>query len=421
MATIYVDDTATGANDGTSFADAFTSLASASVAVAGDIVLIASTHDELVDFDFGTNLATDGEINYISVNSGTEAFEAGASINSNVNYDFDNSRVFGMDITCNAARDIDVSNDRRGYWEQCTIDFDRFISTGCAEMRDCTINMRSSQGLFNQSDLMRIIGGSITATPSAAGTALCQVQDGEVELIGVDLSGIAYESLLVTTNPAREVLLKLYGCQIPANQQLIGSTDVAARVLLVNCTDGTLTDPTIEYQYEDGKSLCSIDKTVTRTDGASDGTTSYTMQLTAKANKTLKDIQPATYGPEPISVKVPEGATNISLHVAHNGVGSGAAGALQNNEFGFVYVGPSEAATATAQVAYKKTSPGFGVTPTDLPTDASVWSGGNVGTVQRVDLTIAPTEEGYAEIWPFLGTGSVSDVSIHFDPKIEIT
>ena len=54
MAIIYVDSGASGANDGTSWADAFASLASADGAgsSAGDDVYVANTHSESFSADF---------------------------------------------------------------------------------------------------------------------------------------------------------------------------------------------------------------------------------------------------------------------------------------------------------------------------------------------------------------------------------
>ena len=76
MATFFVDSNATGANDGSSFADAFTTVASVVIGggsppAGGDVVELASNHSEALaaEVTFG-NTATDVErVVYISVNS----------------------------------------------------------------------------------------------------------------------------------------------------------------------------------------------------------------------------------------------------------------------------------------------------------------------------------------------------------------
>ena len=46
MATYYVDSNATGLNDGSSWTDAWTSIASITAVAAGDTVLVSSAHSE---------------------------------------------------------------------------------------------------------------------------------------------------------------------------------------------------------------------------------------------------------------------------------------------------------------------------------------------------------------------------------------
>ena len=122
-----------------------------------------------------------------------------------------------------------------------------------------------------------------------------------------------------------------------------------------------------------------------------------------------------------IQVWIPDDATNLRLYLAHNGVGSGTAGALQDDECWITYQGPSQLGSATSQLVYLTSKPTFGATATDLTSDSSTWTGTGVGTEQRIDLTIAPTIAGYATVWVHLATGSASDVTIHFDPKLEVT
>ena len=436
MATIYVDSNASGADDGTSFADAFTSIVSVEnaalptppVVSVGDQVLVASDHSESLSASLVLgNADEDGDdwVDFISVNSSTEAYEPGASITNSANITLDNARVTGFTLTCSGAADLATDTNGGGLCVDCTLSCDRFLPSGYTEFHDVDLTGTNTAGVLRTVNRGMVwVGGSLTATGLSTGDALVYFGNnpGFVDFIGVDLSNASAEAFMDVGAQARGRRFRLIGCSLnAATTEAFTAVDGIAELELINCDDGTTTVAATNFRYEDRRGRCEYDSTRTRTGGATDGETAHSLRLTALANQTRKSLRSAKSSLYGVSVWVEPGDTNLRIYIAHDAVGSGASGALQDNECWAVYQGPSEADPATSQLSDINTRGEFGATPSDLTTDSSTWSGTEVGTEQRIDITIDPTEAGYAHVWLYLATGSSSDVSINFDPKLEVT
>ena len=426
MVDFFVDDTATGANDGTSFADAFTSVTSVTTLAVGDRVLIASTHDEdTTNYDFPDS---NGRSEVLSVNSGTEIYEAGAAITDSGNLGFRGQYVRGLTIT--TTSDVDTASQREEFeFEDCTIVCDSFQNnnSGHLLLRNCDVTLTDTTfGFFVQS--VEMFGGSISSTSLGAGDGIfvASTFDGfNARLYGVDLTGVTNAAAIFDMAGAVGVEQKmvLWGCRLPTTPALVlrgsrGKFECEA----IGCETGVITDPTVAYRYEAFGCICETDTAVNRTDGASDGTTTYSYSLTAVGDETIERSLPARIAPNGISVYVPASATNVRIYLAHNGVGQGTSGALDTSECWAEYLGPSELGSATTQLARLESARArIGETPIDLTTDTSTWNGTGVGTIQRIDIPVNPTVAGWAAIWVYLATGDASDVTIHVDPKVDVT
>ena len=426
MATIYVDSNATGANDGTSFTDAYTAISSANTAAAQDIVLVASDHSEsIANPQIGNASLVGPVVTFISVNSTTENYATGASITaSSGDLDVVNAHVIGFDLDSGTSQIEAIANTQSCTLEDCTLAGDQINAGTIGQLRliDCTATFTDITSSINgNAGGVYIWGGSISnSTASGSTDAIFAQGFGSIEAFGCDFSGCTC-GRIVSFVQDRASRVKLAGCRLNANHVDTVEDNGEHNVEVINCTTGTSTDPILDYFGSTFEGECLSDTAVTRTDGASDGTTSYTMSLEAKASRTQK-LGSSAYGPlSGIQIWVPDDATNLRLYVAHNAVGSGTAGALQDDECWITYQGPSQLGSATSQLVYLTSKPTFGATATDLTTDSSTWSGTGVGTEQRIDLTIAPTIAGYATVWLHLATGSGRAVTIHFDPKLEVT
>ncbi|MGI9502353.1 MAG: hypothetical protein ACR2RE_04770 [Geminicoccaceae bacterium] len=435
MATFFVDSNAAGANDGSSFADAFTSISSvviggASPPSGGDLILIASNHSEALaaEVTFG-NAATDVErVLYISVNSSTEAFEVGASITSTADFNFDNCNMWG--VTLSTTSRLDTVAAGGSLINLCDFTGSRFDFAGNCVIEDTdietTLNNIAIRNVGSGALTMR--GGSWTASAVNANqnlTSFAGSRGGVIELIGVDVSGVPagrfVEASGGTHNGGR---LRMVGCLLNANTTIIANpaneSDVEAEI--INCGDSTSTVALSDFRYLSRRGSCVMDTTRTRTDGASDGETDYSFRMTGTAENTRKSVLPVKSGVYGITRWVQPGDTNLRIHIAHDAVGSGTAGVLQSDECWAEYFGPSQLVPANPLLNRITSKTEFGVTPTDLTTDTDTWSGTEVGTRQRIDIAINPTEAGYAQVFLFFAPeDDVADVSINFCPKLEVT
>src|SRR5210317_30060 len=81
MATYYVDSNATGLNDGSSWTDAWTSIASATSVAAGDDVLVADNHYQgMYPLPQFANGDPNNPIRLISSNKTSGSYSAGATL-----------------------------------------------------------------------------------------------------------------------------------------------------------------------------------------------------------------------------------------------------------------------------------------------------------------------------------------------------
>ena len=431
MATFYVDSNASGVADGTSFTDAFASVVDLPVLAPGDDVRVASDHVDTLAAQTTIGIATNGQdvVDFISVNSATEIYETGAAINNSDDIVLQRCAFYGFTISCDELEGS--APQRSAYLEECAITCRRIIpsSLGMLDIVNCvTVFTSTTQAFVSVNASGRVIGGSMTQASAGATSEFFRTNIANRsiywEFIGVDLSASTF-GLLVDGNLASDAgwIIRFIDCALPTTVTTAVDNRNGLEVELINCISGPITNPALGYVYEAEMGSCEVDTAVTRRDGASDGTTAYSMRITALADQTRKSLRSMKSGWSPISIPVEPGDTNIRIYVAHDGVGSGAAGRLQSDECWATYQGPDETSPFLSASVYKTTKTNFRQTPADLTDDDSVWTttGTPVGTVQRIDIPIAPGLAGTAQVWLHLATGSASDVSAHFDRKIDVS
>ncbi len=433
--TIYVDSNATGANDGTSFADAYTSIDVAEIdtsTLEDETILIASDHSESIGaFDVGGS-GSDDWIRIISVNSSTEVYEPGASITSTGVMGFGFCHVQG--VTLSTTQSIDTVNSREpSIFENCDItctEFRSFSTFGYLELINTVFTSTSTSAPFSVAG-MRMFGGSVTAANLGSSDGIVfglTISASYFAFFGVDFTGIPTDARIHRSFSSAGSLevIRFVNCLFPSgwvNEVVRPGAFAPYELTLVGCgADGDTVNPAINYHYEQFGGYVETDTAVSRDGGASDGTTDFSWQVTCIEDNAASRSRMVRSGSEGITFFVAPGDTNVRIHLAHDAVGAGTSGRLTDAEVWATYVGPSEAATATHQGRFDDGDRSrFGETAADLTDDTETWTGSGVGTKQRIDIPIDPTVEGAASVIVHFALSTSSSVVVHLCPKIEVT
>ena len=443
MATYYVDSNATGLNSGTSWTDAWTSIQSSdgSATTGGDVVLVASDHDEQVTGNIYAQYSggvANNPVQVISTNKSTGAYEKGASLRAiNGNYDIfldGNVRVQGL--ICSPTRYNYLANNITyavNEYEDCDFQIDSTSGAGNRRMyigsnnsynsvkfRNCkfdfTYASSSSQfALHMHRDVSPVRFESCEFVGHSTMTSIFNTAGGNGHHSLLKFSGCKFTTTNSSTKLASisaeyrgEYILD--GCEIPSQWATSCLNTTAKRsefnVEIYNSFYGTLTNPAVPVFLKEshyGKVMGNT--SVYRSSGASDGTTNYSLELAT--NSDAQEINNPVCTNQ-ISKYVEAGSQTITLYLASSA-------SLSNDDFWVEVYSPSEESSATARSKYRSTCCQRLATPAALTSDTSSWTGSGVGTVQKVEVAIAPTVAGTVTVSAFLAKPSTT---VYVDPKI---
>lgn len=445
MAIIFVRSGATGANNGTSWADAFTSFSSATAASAGDFVYVAEDHSQnygvttTVTFANGTPVSP---IKILCVNHTTGLQTTGAVITCGAGAGRTlaiNGHLYvnGLTVTADSSLQLGVNSTIPPYaqtWEKCTVGIlagalsgsalgvycgaTNIPSPGRTRFVNCTLDLSNGsntamalgvQGcstvdfsggsiLFKTGQVFLIrMGSSLNAY--VGGTPTCILED-------LDLSALPGTITEWGTSTSWMGDLVVRRCKVPASLSIGGTPQNRLQnVTFDNCSSGTITVPPLGLTaYFDFFGNVQADLSHFRTGGATDGLQAnpYAWAMAASAN--ALPIYGSLQTP-PLAQWVAGGsAITVTVYVA-SGV------TLDNSQFWIELDGPDNTASPNT------TSKGFSAstrcdplaTPAALTTDTvSTWNGTGVGTKQKVSITYTPAVAGPLIVQAFLADASTT-------------
>lgn len=428
---VYVDSNASGENNGTSWTDAFTSILSADGggSTAGDEVWVASDHSEdvgsgttTIDFSAATLTAP---IKVISVNSGTDAYEAGAAITTSTgSIIFAGPCVyfFGLDVSTTGTLFLcGGSNSDFHRYEDCTL-----TSTGTGyytytsadslvEIVNCTLD--NFEYIYGARKIVLVRSCTFANVPANGYIANTTTQLVLATFEDCDMSAEA--DIVDTMGGANgQVIITLRRCKLHASYNLIRSGGAAAigdSVTLENCAAGTISAaPRGITGRVDYRGTCVEDVTNFRSGGASDGDTPYSLKLVATTN-TTEVFQPVCTREIPIWVEAGDSQT-VTVYFA-------GASDRDDDELWIEVHSPNEtdSPNTTAQGRFQSTRCDPNATPAALSRSASTtWDGAGTGIdggtgQQYAQVTINPAVAGWCIVRACLAN-KASGATVYVDP-----
>lgn len=362
MATFFVNSAAAGANNGTTEADAWTSLTSAVGVAAGSVIWMEDGHNQNPgaggSYNFSNGTAAAPIILY-SVNFSNDTYTPAAAANfSGALSDITISghvRMYGWNF--GVADDLSLTGNSQ-YFEDCVFNMaggdDVIISALAMRFVDCSFTLAAGSEMTIVGNNAAIVSFKNCTFPSGVGSFTLGAEGGTLVFEDCDIS--AYTSFYATIGSGWTVILRR--CKVHASLAFATTISVPECFgQMESCDDGTITVPALGLnKYASFYGTVSSDLTRYRTGGADDGlqANEYSWGMTANTNA-LEAQNPVQTPPMT------------------------------------VWADPDASISgATARGLFQSTRVAPLGTPAALTTDGtSTWNGSNVGTKQKIDVSLS--------------------------------
>lgn len=271
-----------------------------------------------------------------------------------------------------------------------------------------TITFASTSGQMSLRSTFRIRGGSVSATGSVP-TTLCNYSSSAFtgEFVGVDLSAFGSGKTLFATATNISPYIQLRECKLG------GSVTVAATptypsgpwVDLINCDSGATNYRNERTRYA---GALTTETTIVRSGGATDGTTPVSHKIVTTANATR------SFPFESLPCAIWNDTVGSSVTVTIYGIWGG--GAVPNNDDIWIeaeYLGSSGSPLSSFVNSGKVDGLASNAA---LSSDASTWGGST--TAFKTSVTFTPQQKGLIYITVKAAKASST---FYVDPKIELS
>ena len=436
MSNIYVDSNATGGADGTTWADAFTTLAAAAaVDSAGDIIWVAHDHSEstaaAVTLDWAGTEASPTRIICANSSSGeppsTLATTAvvsttGASTITISNQASTSIYVRGIifnsgDSTNSSDINFIGSTTSFGFFENCAFNLlgnntgSDWFSTGRCRFMECSFSALHSgsnfnMGLFTGFQKCSIGSGTLSAT------LLVLATNEQIFMEGFDLSNLPSDfNFCSNTGSGTGVIVR--NCKLPSswsgdlNASVVGRDSVES----LHNSDGSDTNYRLIAGTPFGKTRSET--TLVRTGGASDGTTTISWKMVS--NDDAEWNHQTLDSPEIVQWNDTVGsAITATIEILHDSATN-----LQDDEVWLEvqYLGTSG---FPLSLFVDDAASDYVATPADQTTSSATWTttGMTNPNKQQLAVSFTPQEKGFIHAVVKLAKASYT---VYVDPLITVS
>jgi hypothetical protein len=446
MANVYIRSGAAGAGTGADWANAFTTVAAALTAkAAGDNFWVSEDHAETAASaktltSPGTAAAPctimcvnhSGTVPPVSADLRTTATVTTTGANAitiAAGYAYWYGIIFNCGTgTTSAALSIGAGNEEH-YFRNCALNklttltasqAAIFVGGNTANV-DSRITFDNTTVKFgNTGDGIRVrftIFRWIDTASAIQGatlptTLMNAIGGGPHRLIGVDLSALGSGKTLINPqgSTASNAVWLLQDCKLGASVTVASTpTGKSALVTMIRCDSGATNYRHEQYSYHGTQ---TVETTIVRTGGATDGTTPIAWKIVTTAN--AKWIAPF----ESIPIAIWNDTTGANVTVTVYGIWGG--GAVPNNDDVWIEIGYlGDSSTPQATLNRSNTKANFLATNAGQTSDSSTW-GGSTTAFKMVATLSSPQPAQRGPMYVVVKAAAASS-TIYIDPKVVLS